>query len=185
MRLDTVRALGVFVVCASFFAVVASSFLDAAFVAWNGFGESDYWSVWRARVLSNVLATQTIVPFILSCDARTVRAMRTAPFARYAEGLVLSAAMLFVCHMVFNATPTRWHIAPAMLFLPVPLLLWAAVRFGKCGVSLGLLAVTVVSIWGVVLGSRSVRDTGRRGRLGAALSVPDRAAHADDRHGHR
>ena len=34
-------------------------------------------------------------------------------------------------------------------------------------------------------GSRSVRDTGRRGRLGAALSVPDRAAHADDRHGHR
>ena len=152
LRFDSVRALAVFVACASFFAVFASSFLDAAFVTWNGWGESDYWSVWRSRFFANVLATQTIVPVILTCDARTVRAMRTAPPARYAEGIALALAMIVVCGLVFNATPERWHIAPALLFLPVPLLLWAAVRFGICGVSLGLLGVTVVAIWGVVRG---------------------------------
>jgi PAS domain S-box-containing protein len=152
VRLDSVRSLGVFVVCASFFAVFASSFLDAAFVTWNDWGESDYWSVWRARFFGNVLATQTIAPVILSCDARTLRAMRTASVARYAEGAALALAMAMVCITVFNATPVRWHIAPALLFLPIPLLLWAAVRFGMFGVSLSLLGVTVVAIWGVVRG---------------------------------
>jgi PAS domain S-box-containing protein len=152
VRLDSVRALGVFVVCASFFAVFASSFLDAAFVTWNDWGESDYWSVWRARFFGNVLATQIIAPVILSGDARTFRAMKTASVARYAEGIALTVAMAVVCIIVFNASPRRWHIAPALLFLPIPLLLWAAVRFGMFGVSLSLLGVTVVAIWGVVRG---------------------------------
>ena len=152
VRLDSVRTLGVFVLCATFFATFASSFLDAAFVAWNGWGESGYWTVWRTRFFSNLLATQTIVPVILSCDARMVRAMRTASVGRYAEGLVLAVAMFVVCAGVFDATPERFHIAPAHLFAPVPLLLWAAVRFGMPGVSLGLLGVTVAAIWGVVRG---------------------------------
>ena len=152
VRLDSVRTLGVFVLCASFFAVFASSFLDAAFVQLNGWGDSDYWSVWRARFFANVLATQTIAPVILSCDARVFRALRTASIARYVEGFALAAAMFVVCSIVFNASPERWHIAPALLFLPIPLLLWAAVRFGMCGMSLGLLGVTVVAIWGVVRG---------------------------------
>ncbi|HKP15421.1 MAG TPA: MASE1 domain-containing protein [Gemmatimonadaceae bacterium] len=151
-RLDNVRTLAVFVVCASFFAVFVASFLDVGFVELNRWGEGDYWSVWRARFFSNVLATQTIVPVILSCDARVFRVLRTASVVRYVEGVALGAAMTVVCALVFNASPERWHIAPALLFLPIPLLLWAAVRFGMFGVSLGLLGVTVVAIWGVVRG---------------------------------
>lgn len=38
-------------------------------------------------------------------------------------------------------------LLPAVLCLPLPLLLWAAVRFGARGASAAILTVTVVSIW--------------------------------------
>jgi PAS domain S-box-containing protein len=151
-RLDSVRALAVFVLCATFFATFASSFLDAAFVAWNGWGDSDYWTVWRVRFFSNVLATQTIVPVILSCDARTYRAVRSASVAREIEGVALALALLVVCGATFAAPPDLLRVGPALLYAPLPLLLWAAVRFGICGVSLALLGVTLTAIWGVVRG---------------------------------
>jgi two-component system sensor kinase FixL len=152
-RLDSVRALAVFTVCASFFATFATSFLDAGFVVLNGWGDSDYWSVWQARFFSNVLGTQMIVPVILSCDLRTLRALRTAPVAKYVEGVALTMAMIVVCGIVFAEPGARWNVGPTLLYLPVPLLLWAAVRFGICGVSAALLGVTVAAIWGVVRGN--------------------------------
>ena len=41
-----------------------SSFLDAAFVRWNGWGTDGYWQVWRLRFFSNVLAILTPVAAI-------------------------------------------------------------------------------------------------------------------------
>jgi PAS domain S-box-containing protein len=152
-RLDSVRALGVFIVCASFFATFASSFLDAAFVTWNDWGSADYWSVWRVRFFSNVLGTQTIVPTILALDARAWRAVRSATLAREIEAVALALALIVVCGATFTAPPEIWRVGPAMLYAPLPLLLWAAVRFGICGVNLALLGVTVTAIWGVVRGS--------------------------------
>ena len=47
----------------------ASSFLDSAFVALNGWGQSDYWEVWRTRLLSNVTSSYTFVPVVLTWHA--------------------------------------------------------------------------------------------------------------------
>jgi PAS domain S-box-containing protein len=157
-RLDSVRALAVFTVCASFLASFVTSFLDAGFVALNGWGNADYWSVWQARFFSNVLSIQMIVPVILACDARTFRALRAGTAARYSEGIALAAALVVVCGIVFAAPGERWHGGPTLLYLPVPLLLWAAVRFGTCGVSVGLLGVTIAAIWGVVRGHGPFAD---------------------------
>jgi integral membrane sensor domain MASE1 len=41
----------------------------------------------------------------------------------------------------------------ALLYLPLPFLLWAAVRFGVRGASASLLVVTFISIWGTAHGS--------------------------------
>lgn len=151
-QLDTVRRFGVFVVCATFFATFASSFLDAAFVVLNGWGRTDYWSVWQNRFFSNVLGTQTIVPVFLACDALAYRAVRTAPRSRVIEGVALALGLLVVCGTAFVA-PDLWRIGPALLYAPLPLLMWAAVRFGIPGVSLALLGVTVTAVWGVVRGT--------------------------------
>ena len=66
VQFDTFRRVGVFVVFAAILAPFLSSFLDAAFVMWNGWGTSTYWEVWRVRFFSNVLAILTLVPVIVT-----------------------------------------------------------------------------------------------------------------------
>ena len=152
-RLDTVRAFGVFVIGATFLATCLTSFLDAALVAWNGWGESPYWTVWRIRFLSNVLATQTIVPIVLAIDGRLLATIRIAPARRQLEAVALGAALLLVCLVTFWLPEGVRHGGPALLYAPIPLLLWAAVRFDLLGISLCLGAVTIMAISGAVRGA--------------------------------
>jgi integral membrane sensor domain MASE1 len=69
---------------------------------------------------------------------------------RVAEACLLGASILAVGVSVFG-----WRGAnsvPALVFLPLPLLLWAAVRFGPGGVSTALVAVAGLSLWGAMRG---------------------------------
>ena len=152
VRLDTARAFGVFVVCATFLATFLSSFLDAALVSWNGWGDSSYWTVWRIRFLSNVLATQTIVPIVLAMDESLRQQILKAATWRRLEALVLAVGLLLTCRLAFWLPDGLSHVGPALLYAPIPLLLWAAVRFGPAGISLSLGAVTIMAIWGAVHG---------------------------------
>ena len=152
VQLDSVHAFGVFLFGASFLATFLSSFLDAAFVSWNGWGQSSYWMVWRIRSLSNLLATQTLVPVALALGPETLAAVRAAPLQRRAEGLSLAIALLLVCLVAFLMPLGFGHVGPALLYAPLPFLIWAAIRFGVAGISLCLATVTVLAIWGTIRG---------------------------------
>jgi PAS domain S-box-containing protein len=152
VRLNTTHSFGVFVVCATFLATFLSSFLDAAFVSWNGWGESSYWAVWRIRFLSNVLATQTIVPVVLAVDPQLLTDIRRAPARRQFEGVCLAVALSLVCLAAFWLPDGQWPIGPALLYAPIPLLLWAAVSFGPLGISLCFGIVSFLAIWGALRG---------------------------------
>lgn len=152
VRLDSARNFGVFVVCATFLATFLSSFVDAAFVSWNGWGESPYWTVWRTRFLSNVLATQTIVPVALAIDGQLLTALRSATTRRQVEGIGLAIALTLVCIAAFWLPDGMWPVGPALLYSPIPLLLWAAVRFGPLGISICLGIVTFLALWGALHG---------------------------------
>src|SRR5262245_10937341 len=64
-RFDSATLVATFLL-AAFLSVFLSSFLDAAFVKLNGWGSGSYWHTWRTRFFSNVLATLTLVPVIVS-----------------------------------------------------------------------------------------------------------------------
>ncbi|MFL5606551.1 MAG: MASE1 domain-containing protein, partial [Gemmatimonadaceae bacterium] len=152
VRLDSARNFGVFVLYATFLATFLSSFLDAAFVSWNGWGESPYWTVWRTRFFSNVLATQTIVPIALAIDGRLLTALRAAPTRRQMEGIALAIALSLVCIAAFWLPDDVWPVGPALLYAPIPLLLWAAARFGPLGIGICLGIVTFLALWGALHG---------------------------------
>jgi PAS domain S-box-containing protein len=145
VRLDRLRNVGIFCFFAAFLAPFLSSFLDAAFVVLNHFGQDSYWRVWRIRFSSNSLAALTLVPFIISWSAEGIRWMGRIRRARLLEAAVLLLALLSVNTIVFY----RLGPAPdsALLYLPVPFLIWAAVRFGSRGVSAAICMVTLLSIW--------------------------------------
>jgi PAS domain S-box-containing protein len=59
---------------------------------------------------------------------------------------------LLVCTLVFAWPALATHENPALLYAPLPFLLWAAVRFGPGGASASLLVFALLSVWGAIHG---------------------------------
>ncbi len=149
-RLDTFRNMRIFIFGGVFLGPFLSSFLDAGFVAFNGWGGSSYWEVWRARFFSNVVAALTLGTVIVSwSDA--VRGIRKTKPRAIAEAGLLALGLVLVSYFVFVRQEPGANRA-GMLYLPLPFLLWAALRFGMPGKSASVLALTLISIWGTAHG---------------------------------
>jgi signal transduction histidine kinase/integral membrane sensor domain MASE1 len=149
----SVRSFGVFMLGATFFGTFVSSFVDAGFVTWIGFKADPYWDVWRLRFFSNMLATQTIVPAVMATASVDWRAARRASVGRRVEAMTLALLMLAVFIAAFMVRSETWYAGPAALYAPVPLLVWAALRFGRFGVNVGLFVLTMLAIYGAAHGS--------------------------------
>jgi PAS domain S-box-containing protein len=152
LRLDSFRHLSVFLLFGAFFAPFLSSFLDIAFVKLNSWGATSYWDVWRIRFLSNVLATLTLVPVIVTWANGGIDAARHAPLRRWVEAAVLAGGLFVVCIAAFSSQTEISTRTPSILYWPLPFLLWATVRFGPRGVSTCLLLVMFLAIYGATHG---------------------------------
>lgn len=148
MRFDNTYHVGVFILVA-FLAPFLSSFLDAAFVMLNGFGNSPYWAVFRMRFFSNVLASLTLVPLILTWWRGGIPSLEKIRWERYLEIALLATGLLVVGVFTQIAHP---NTTPALLYLPLPFLLWAAIRFGPKGSSAVFLLVSFYEIWAAING---------------------------------
>ena len=151
VQLDSTRDVEIFILVA-LLAPFLSSFLDAAFVMLNKHGNSPYWSVFRMRFFSNVLASLSLVPLILTWKAGGISALLKASKWRYLEVSLLATCLLIVGIASFATQKAGQNTTPAFLYLPLPLLLWAAIRFGPRGSSTALVAVSFFAIWGAIHG---------------------------------
>lgn len=150
LRFDSIRQVGIFV----FVAVLApflSSFLDAGFVVLNRWGDASYWQVWRARLSSNVLTEIIIVPLIIMWGTNGLSSFHKLSPRRWLETVTLAFGLLIVSVGAFSWNQAGSN-APAFLYAPLPMLLWAAVRFGPKGVNLSLTVVTLLAIWSAIHG---------------------------------
>jgi signal transduction histidine kinase len=145
VRLDRLRNVGIFCFFAAFLGPFLSSFLDAAFVLINHWGQDSYGQVWRHRFTSNVLATLTLVPFIVSWSGDGIAWLGRIRRVRFLEGGLLLLGLLSVNTVVF------YKLAPTadstLLYLPLPFLIWATVRFGSRGASGAICVLTFLAIW--------------------------------------
>jgi len=148
VRLDCLRNVAIFCLCGVFLAPFLSSFLDSAFVTMNHWGEGSYWDIWRIRFTSNVLAELTIAPLIVTWAG--IESWQNVYRARILEGLCLLLGLLAVSVLLFNGTAPAAN--SALLYVPLPFLLWAAVRFRALGATGAIAVVTLVVILGVTWG---------------------------------
>ena len=144
--LDGVRGVFIFVVFGVVVAPFATSFLDAAAVVITGWGRG-YWPLGTERFWTNALAELTVVPTLVVSSLCGVSWIRTATPARWCEAGLLAVGTVLVSVLIFGFQPVSLATAPALLYVPLPLLLWATLRFGLGGVSLSLLCVSLISIW--------------------------------------
>ena len=152
LRFDKLQDLAIFLVFGAFLAPLLSSFLDVALVKLNGWGTSSYWEIWRVRCLSNILATLTLVPVIITWARGGLSAVRRASWKNQLEAGVLTAGLFSVGILVFSTHQWAPDKTPSLLYWPLPFLLWATVRFGPRGISAALLLVMFLAIVGATHG---------------------------------
>jgi signal transduction histidine kinase len=133
----------------------AVSALGGAFVPILGGGAfADYWIFWSHWYLANALPNLTLGPVFLIWFSDGARWTRWKLSRRHIEPAVLAVALVCVCIVAAAAAGrlTTTSFLPAILFLPLPLVLWAAVRFGEKGASGAILVVAIILTWATLHG---------------------------------
>ena len=150
-HLINLREATIFVLIAVIIVPVGSAFWGAAFTVSNHFG-THYWVEWRNLSISNGVTAIVLVPVILiGVHQLSTKGGKAAP-RRILEACFLAAGILAIGYLAFDRLPAGPDTSPALLYAPVPLLIWAALRFGRGGISASTLVITILAIWGTMQG---------------------------------
>ena len=145
-RFTSLRDLVVFLFFAIFAAPFVTSFADAAIVVLSKSADN-YALVWQARFWSNVLTVLALVPAAVLWATRGRDWLRAASPRLFAEACLLGAGLVAACcGLGFSESGDSQHYAPALLYLPLLFLIWAALRFGPGGGSTALLTIVTLTI---------------------------------------
>ena len=148
----TLRDAVVFVLIAVIIVPFGTAFWGAAFTVSNNFG-THYWIEWRNLGVSNAgdiaragagHPAQRPLPVHPSIE----RSRRAARGGHHAQPQASSRGR----RLTFDRQPAGPDTSPTLLYAPVPLLLWAALRFGLGGMSTSMLVITIIAIWGTMHG---------------------------------
>lgn len=144
----TLRNASIYLLIAAGIAPAISA-LGGAFVQILGGGPmGSYWAYWGNWYMSNALGSMTLGPVFLAWFDRRSWAERLN-LRRMAEAAILGLGLGVVCAIVFHSGrgTVESGFLPALLYSPLPFILWAAIRFGQRGASGAVLVLTIVSIW--------------------------------------
>jgi PAS domain S-box-containing protein len=140
-QLNSFRAIAIFVLGAILFAPAVVSTIAAYLYVLSGW-EQNYWYAWRARVLSNALSTLMIVPpIILLCGRDTTGKSAAVKPKSYIEASVLVILLVLTSSVSFGKEVEELLGVACPIILPLPVLLWSALRFGLGGLCFSTLLV--------------------------------------------
>ena len=117
----------------------------------HGFG-TRYWIEWRNLGISNAVTTVVLVPALLLGAYHLFVRRPKAPSLDRAWKRRSSACTAAVGILVFDQTPAGPGASPPLLYTSIPLLMWATLRFGLGGISVSMLIITSLAIWGTMRG---------------------------------
>jgi signal transduction histidine kinase len=141
-RLNSLKALGKYCFFAAFLAPFVSAFIGASAIP------GSYLVNWRVWFFGEMLAFLTLTPAILSWASARRFWIHRSPHSTV-EGAALLGTLAILGYLVLLAP---WQTMSSTLYSFVPLLLWAALRFGSLGVSTSMLVISFLSIWGAMHG---------------------------------
>ncbi len=121
-----------------------------------------FWVAWEKWFLGNSLVNLILTPMILYWAQNGVTAVRHADSKRRLEAALLFALLLLVGTRALNGDIAGLANSPVLIYLPFPLLLYSAIRFGPGGISSSLSVIAITAIWSAEhgLGPLSAGSTG-------------------------
>jgi PAS domain S-box-containing protein len=140
-RLDSLRRMGAFIFVGAFLVPCAVQVLVVGGYLAQGYVH-DFWAPWQQRVLARVSGAVIIAAPMLHFAANGLTAVRRR---RVGELLLLTACFSAAMALLFawkpGHPPDQW-----LVIVPLPFLLWSAVRFGPGALGVHLLGVVLVAL---------------------------------------
>jgi PAS domain S-box-containing protein len=150
-RFDSLRNMVAFILLAGIVATAVACALAVLLFLLTGW-VTDFLLAWWQRVLAGAFAIITIPPLIVLTCTGQLFGSQHARTRSYAELALLSIGLLAVSVPVLGWRLPGPANVPALLLVPLPLLLWAAVRLGPGALCISLLLVAGVALANGYLG---------------------------------
>jgi C4-dicarboxylate-specific signal transduction histidine kinase len=113
---------------------------------------NDFWMMVAGRTLTDAFAVIALVPLIVHGYERLRGGLRVIAVTRAIEAGVLAVCVAWVGFFVFVYPAAIPQPAPAVLYAPLPFLVWAVMRFGTAGACGAALLLGGMSTWSVLNG---------------------------------
>jgi PAS domain S-box-containing protein len=147
-RFETLRDFAIYFLVAIFLTPLLSALAGAASRTVLGY---EFLPAWRQWFLGDALANLILTPTILYWAVGGVSSLRAARVRSWVEVGVTTAGLAGVGLLVF-AQEKEAFSSPALLYTPLPFLLWAAMRFGLRGTSAALSLIAYLAVTGALKG---------------------------------
>lgn len=147
--LGTLAKASTYVLITALLAPALVAFGGAFVPILGGAANGSYMVAWTQWFLANSLGFLTLGPIFLTWFAAGPRPWSGFSTARLIEAAAIAVALVVVSALAFHFAAGTVEIGfmPALLYSPLPLILWAATRFGEKGASGAVLVVTVALLW--------------------------------------
>jgi signal transduction histidine kinase len=142
--LSTLQDFAAYLLIAVFLSPALSAFAGAGTRHMVGY---EFWPAWRQWFLGDAVANLVLTPTLLYWSSRRFRAMRPDLWE------ILLWSIGFATSIYFAVSFARSGFSPIAFYLPVPLLIWAATRFGPIGASSALSLLVLLCMIGITEGN--------------------------------
>ena len=149
IRLSTLYEFVFFVIVVCFAVPAVCAFGGAELVALRG---HPYWPAWVEWFLGDTAAQLVVTPFVLYwvLDPAWLKFRRDPQ--RLLEAAILFIGLAVGAWFAANMHPSNAYYAETRFYLPLPFLLWAAIRFGMPGATGGLAVLSFFVVEAAISG---------------------------------
>jgi PAS domain S-box-containing protein len=143
IRLGTGREFVTFCLLAVLLVPAVFAFAGAAVRYLQG---DNYWIAWERWFLGNALAHLVVTPAIFYWILGAPWNFRGLSMNRCVEGALLAIGLILAAIVAFETGPNPNKFVEPRFYLPVPFLIWAAIRFGMLGTSGAIAVVAFIAV---------------------------------------
>jgi diguanylate cyclase (GGDEF)-like protein len=142
-----------FALLAGVVSTMVSPTIGVASLAFTGFAAwRDYVAIWSTWWLGDAVGNLVVAPALLIWSANPRIQLTRGHAVKAAEAVALLVCLECVCLLLFGSFLPRESTHYPLEFLCVPMLLWAAYRFGPRATVTATIVLAALGLWGTIRG---------------------------------
>lgn len=151
-RMEAVKEFVVFCLIAALLAPAVFAFAAAG--VFHAMGKN-YWVAWEQWFMGDTLVHLVLTPATIYWLFVPRGKMKLPRGKNATEAVLLAVGLVVTSWLAFSTSVNAIGLLETRYYFPVPLLFWAAIRFGMPGASVGVSIITIFSVNAAVRGHGS------------------------------